>query len=166
MNSVHGGMTFLNVIAASLTPAILILAAGSLVSSTLARISRIVDRSRVLIDRIREASLRDDASAVRSDSTMLRVYQKRSSLAARALILYYSAIGLFVSSSLAIAADGLTKNAFPWLSLTLVILGTILVLLGTVALVIEAQVASSVLESEIVAVCHPAGHPARLVSRR
>jgi hypothetical protein len=76
MLPVHAAISFLNVNAASLTLAILILAAGSLVSSTLARISRIVGPSRLLIDRLC------------ADTIMLRICQRRSSLAARALILY------------------------------------------------------------------------------
>jgi hypothetical protein len=153
MLPVHAAMSFLNVIAASLTPAILVLAAGSLVSSTLARISRIVDHARLLMDRICAARLRGDAAAADVDIVMLHVYERRSSLAGRALLLYYAAIGLFVSSTLAITADSLTKNGLPLVCLTLVIAGTILVLLGTGALVIEANVASGVLESEIAATC-------------
>jgi hypothetical protein len=164
MSSVHAGTGFLNVIAASLTPAILILAAGSLVSSTLARISRIVDRARFLIDRICEARSRGDAAVVDAETVMLRIYQRRSALVARALILFYAAIGLFVASSLAIATDGLTKNALPWLSLALVILGTILILTGTLALVFEANIASNVLESEILSTCSAAGTSSRNIA--
>ena len=162
MSSAHAGTGFLNVIAASLTPAILILAAGSLVSSTLARISRIVDRARFLIARICEARGRGDAVTVDAETVMLRIYQRRSALVARALILFYAAIGLFVASSLAIATDGLTKNALPWLSLALVILGTILIFTGTLALVIEANIASNVLESEIQSTCSAAGTSSRI----
>ena len=41
----------LAIVSAMITPAILILAAGSLVSSTLVRLGRIVDQTRVLVDR-------------------------------------------------------------------------------------------------------------------
>jgi hypothetical protein len=146
MLPVHAAMSFLDVIAASLTPAILILAAGSLVSSTLARISRIVDHARLLMDRICAARIRGDAAAAEVNIVMLHVYQRRSSLAGGALILYYAAIGLFVSSTLATTADSLTKNGLPWVCLTLVVAGTVLVLMGTGALVIEANVASGVLD--------------------
>lgn len=42
----------LAIISAMITPAILILASGNLVNSTLTRLGRIVDRTRALIDRL------------------------------------------------------------------------------------------------------------------
>lgn len=118
------------------------------------------------MDRICAARLRGDAAAAEADIVMLHVYQRRSSLAGRALLFYCAAIGLFVSSTLAITADSLTNNGLPRVCLTLVVAGTILVLMGTGALVIEANVASGILESEIAATCSVQNATARTHNTR
>jgi hypothetical protein len=150
-----GGSSFLQLISASLTPAILILATGSLVASTLTRIARIVDRARVILERVASARERGDQQGVIENTAWLRMYARRASLAERALTVYYTAIGLFVASSLAITADNLTHDSVPWLSLVLVVTGAICVFIGTAALVIETNMATGILREEILRTCGP-----------
>jgi hypothetical protein len=147
------GSSFLAIISASLTPAILILAAGSLVNSTLTRIARVVDRARTLIERIGVLRAAGDEDGVRVLTGWLRTYARRSSFAERALSSYYSAIGLFVAASLAITADTILHDAVPWLSLVLVVAGALLLFIGTAALVIETNLATGMLRAEIEQMC-------------
>jgi hypothetical protein len=149
----HTGSSFLAIISASLTPAILILATGSLVTSTLTRLNRITDRARDLIEGIDAARERDDEELVQLDILWLRTYLRRSTLAERALTFYYTAIFFFVASSLAITIDDLTRDAVPWLSLLLVVGGALLLFAGTASLVIEANLATGALRAEIEASC-------------
>jgi len=150
-----GGSSFLQIISASLTPAILILATGSLVASTLTRIARIVDRARVILERVASARDRGDQQGVAENTTWLRMYARRASLAERALTMYYTAIGLFVASSLAITVDNLTHDSVPWLSLVLVVSGAICLFVGTAALIIETHMATGILREEIMRTCGP-----------
>jgi hypothetical protein len=149
----HTGSSFLAIISASLTPAILILATGSLVTSTLTRLNRITDRARDLIEGLDAARERGDEELVQLDILWLRTYLRRSTLAERALTFYYTAIFFFVASSLAITVDDLTRDAVPWLSLLLVVGGALLLFAGTASLVIEANLATGALRAEIEASC-------------
>jgi hypothetical protein len=144
---------FLAIISAMITPSILILAAGSLVASTLTRIARVVDRARTLIDRIPQYRAAGDEASIAVAKGWLRDYQRRGALAERALQLYYLAIGLFVAGSLAITIDNLTQHAIPWLSLALVVSGAACLFFGTAALVLETNIATGTLRSEIEHAC-------------
>ena len=139
----------LGVISAMITPAILILGTGSLVASTLTRLSRVVDRARMLLAQTLEARERGDELAARTFARWLRLYRRRSFLAERALTLYYAAIFLFVVASLTIAVEDVTHVRVPWVSLALVLLGACVLCVGTGFLVIETNIAAGMLRAEI-----------------
>jgi hypothetical protein len=139
----------ISIISAMITPAILLLASGNLVSSTLTRIARVFDRAREIIDRARTARAANDVVAAELLEAMLRSYLRRTSLLERALSAYYLAIGLFVTASLAIAFDNVIGHAVPWLSIALVVSGAILLLLGSLAIFLETNLAAGVLRHEI-----------------
>ncbi len=160
-----GGASSLALISAMITPAFLIVATGSLVASTLTRLARIVDRARVLVDRIGAHRDQADEAAVARETKWLRTYARRAALAERALTTYYVAIGLFVAGSLAITFDNLTRDSVPWLSLALVVAGAIFLFLGTAALVIETNIATGTLREEIFATCGPLGSAPPSTSR-
>lgn len=144
---------YLGLISAMITPSILILAAGSLVASTLTRLGRIVDRARTLIDRTAEVRATGDETSIHVMMMWLRNYQRRAALTERALQMYYCAIGLFVAGSLAITVDNLTHDSLPWLSLVLVVAGAVCLFFGTAALVVETNIATGTLRSEIEHAC-------------
>jgi hypothetical protein len=139
----------LGVISAMITPAILILATGSLVASTLTRLARVVDRARVLLADTVAARERGDERETRTYARWLRAYLRRSAFAERALTLYYVAIFLFVTASLSIALEHLTRSVIPWFSLVLVLAGAAALCAGTGALVIETNIATGMLRAEI-----------------
>jgi hypothetical protein len=138
-----------SIISAMITPAILLLASGNLVTSTLTRIARVFDRAREIIDRIHVARRADDPVQVERLEVMLRSYLRRTSLLERALSAYYLAIGLFVAASLAIAFDNIIGHDVPWLSIALVVIGAVLLLLGSLAIFLETNLAAGVLRHEI-----------------
>jgi hypothetical protein len=139
----------ISIISAMITPAILLLASGNLVTSTLTRIARVFDRAREIIDRAHAARGANDAAATELLESMLRSYLRRTALLERALSAYYLAIGLFVTASLAIAFDNIIGHALPWLSIALVIGGAILLLLGSLAIFLETNLAAGILRHEI-----------------
>jgi Na+-transporting methylmalonyl-CoA/oxaloacetate decarboxylase beta subunit len=139
----------LSVISAMITPAILILATGSLVASTLTRLARVVDRARELLADIVAARDGGDEQRAATYARWLRAYQRRASFAERALQLYYVAIFLFVTASLSIAVEHLTRAVIPWFSLSVVLTGAAALCAGTAALVIETNIATGMLRAEI-----------------
>jgi len=139
----------LGVISAMITPAILILATGSLVASTLTRLARTVDRARLLLGDIVTARAAGDELAVRTYARWLRIYRRRSFFAERALSMYYVAIFLFVTSSLTIAFEDVAHVSVPGFSLGQVLLGACSLCVGTAFLVIETNIAAGMLRAEI-----------------
>ena len=145
----HGTMSSLSIISAMITPAILILASGSLVASTLTRVGRVFDRARIVVVRLEECRKADDREGVALFEGLLGDYQRRASFVERALSLYYTAIGFFVAASLSIALDNFMRDLIPWLAITLTVLGAMLLLFGTIGLVLETNLATGLLQREI-----------------
>ncbi len=147
--SAHTAAPTLAIISAMITPAILILASGNLVASTLQRLGRIVDRSRALVDRLEAQRPTASVAASRAIEETVRLYRRRALFVSRALSAYYAAIGLFIVTSLTIALDNVMQNTAPWLAVALTVSGVLLLLLGTVALVIETNIAAHMLSREL-----------------
>jgi hypothetical protein len=145
----HTPQTSLAIISAMITPAILILASGNLVSSTLTRLGRIVDRARALGDHLAVHGSAMTVTASAEPTEILRNYRRRSIYVARALSAYYAAIGFFIVTSLTIALDNFMQSLVPWLAVALTVVGVLLLLLGTLALVIETNLASGMLGREL-----------------
>lgn len=160
----HTSLPALSIISAMITPAILILASGSLVASTLTRLARIVDRARTLLDRFEDSLDRKDAFAAENYSTLLQIYRRRTTYAERALSTFYAAIVFFIASSLAIALDNLLRDIVPWLPVALTVAGVVGLLIGTVSLVFETNMATGILHHEIDMVQRR--HEAEMVQRR
>lgn len=153
-NGVHANGV-LAIISAMITPAILILATGSLVASTLTRLGRIVDRARALLRDIAEFRKNGDVVSATHSEFWLLSYRRRSAFAERALTIYYFAIFLFVAASLAIAIDDLTRGIVPWLALSLTVTGAFCLFAGTAALVFETNIATGQIRLEIEAALRP-----------
>jgi len=138
----------LAVVSAMITPAILILAAGSLVNTTLIRLGRAVDQARHLIERGDEYHAAGNKNAMRIIEERLERQLKRAEFARMALSGYYVAIAIFLVSSLAIAVNALLGDPYPMLGPAIVILGGICLLLSTAAVVIEVNISSGTLREE------------------
>lgn len=141
--------TAVSVIAAMITPALLILASASLVASALVRMARIVDRARAL------AIGAQDGSWARLGGTpdLLRAWLDRH--AARALCaelsiaLLYAAIVVFTATCLSIVLDRGTRGALSWLPVVLAIAGTLLLLAGGAWMVVESRLSWAQIHEEI-----------------
>jgi hypothetical protein len=145
----HSQAPAISIISAMITPAILILASGSLVASTLVRLGRIVDRARSLIDRLDACKAAGDDKGVAVYRTILNDYRHRATLVERALSGYYAAIGFFVAASLTIALDNFINLIMPWLAVAITMVGATLLLAGTVALRLETNMAAGTLKREM-----------------
>jgi hypothetical protein len=133
-----------NVLGAMITPALLISASGTLVLSTSNRLSRVVDRVRVLA-KDAEHLAKDDADT-QTDKRALITSQLRS-LAHRAMILrsalaaLYTAVGFLVATSIGVGLLTSLHVSAGWIAIVLAMLGACALLWGSVQLVREGRMA-------------------------
>ncbi len=133
-------------LSAMLTPAIFLTANGSLIISTSNRMSRIVDRIRIL---------NDEGDALSRGATDLDFIAERQAQVADqldrlgwradrirlALTMLYLALAAFVGTSLTLALDVLFGNTLEVLPTSLSVVGVSLMLISSVNLVREAHAA-------------------------
>lgn len=153
MNALSSGLSSmlpsLSVVTGMITPAILILAAGSLVSSTLVRIGRIVDQTRALIRRGEEMRRIGNRAALPLIDEQLTILLRRADLARNALTGFYLAIALFLLSSLAIALTLLLHSTLTWLGPAFVILGGVCLFVAAAALLVEVNLSGGSTRREV-----------------
>src|SRR5689334_14208291 len=102
-------------VTAMIAPALFLTATGSLIISTAARMARIVDRIRAIVemcDRSRRGDeVLDFAEARRAHALdQLRRLQSRSDRAMAAVTMLYMAFGCFAATSMIIAIDSVTGH--------------------------------------------------------
>jgi hypothetical protein len=136
-------------IAAMVTPALLILGSASLVASALVRMGRVVDRTRTLAAAIHSG----EASQLGVSATRLRTWLERHAIRARhaerSIALLYAAVVVFIATSLSIALDRAGAVIPPWFPAALAIGGTFLLLAGGAFMVAESRLSSRQIAEEI-----------------
>ena len=130
-------------LSAMITPAIFLTANASLIISTSNRMSRVVDRIRVLndlLDKLDRGKTELDFIEERMSHLMdqFRRLGRRGDRIRFALIALYVAFGLFVCTSLTLAIDAWVQNRLVALPVSLAIGGVGLLLFASVNLVLEA----------------------------
>ena len=145
----------LAVLTAMITPAVLISACGTLILSTSTRLGRVVDRTRLLSDRFEEMSgsgqgleLYEERRAVIFDQ--LDKLTSRARLLQRCMTIFYTALGIFVSTSVAIgmvAAAG--RAAYGWVPVVMGLVGASFLFYGSMLLIYEARLALATLNAEM-----------------
>lgn len=143
-----------DVLTAMITPAVLISASGTLILSTSNRLSRVVDRVRVLAaeaERLTQAASADPAKiAARRTfiADQLTQLSARLLLLRSAMTVLYVAIGLLVTTSIAVGVIVLLHAPYDWVPVSCGLLGAGALLYSSLLLVREARLAvgSSLLE--------------------
>jgi hypothetical protein len=131
------------VLSAMITPAIFLTANGSLIISTSNRMSRVVDRIRVLNDQADKlcrgvTDLDFTAERLAHVQDQLNRLVSRSDRIRQALTSLYLAFGAFAGTSLTLAIDVWTGNLLVFLPTFLAVLGVGLMLFACVNMVREA----------------------------
>ncbi len=138
---------------ALITPAILILACASLISSCLMRLARVVDRVRTLTqmsEDIRLGKCTDCTTERRQEiHAEFNFYQRRGKVILLALSLLYGTVGLFVATSLAVAVDLALGNPVAFVPVVLATLGIFVFLVSTLLLMHENRLALRSMHREI-----------------
>ena len=145
----------LAVLTAMLTPAILISACGTLVLSTSTRLGRVVDRVRTLSDRFEELAHGEESLELYEERRALIFDQmnrltSRASILQRCMTIFYVALGVFVSTSVAIgiiAAVG--ERGYGWIPVVMGLSGALCLFYGSVLLIFEARMAFASLSAEL-----------------
>jgi hypothetical protein len=144
-------------LAAMVTPAVLISAAGTLVFSTTSRLARIVDRARVLGRELEELDNSPEtpfAEEKRQEiERQFAVRAERSRLVQRAVTGFYVALGLFVATTVFIGL-GSFLAVEPILASLLAMAGTLVLFFGCIELIRETRLALRAVDDEMAFVLH------------
>lgn len=134
-----------SVVASMITPALLILASGSLVATALVRLARVVDRARVLIASIESGAV-SDPTAIRCS---LERHERRALYAERSVGLFFVAVVVFVLDCLSIGIDHFVGDVLTWLPVAMTIAGMLVVIAGAAYMVAESQLGAQQIVEEI-----------------
>ena len=143
------------VLTAMITPAVLISACGTLILSTSTRLGRVVDRVRSLSDRFEELTQSAEESQLFEERrahifNQLDKLTSRARLLQRCMTVFYLALGIFVSTSVAIgvvAAGG--GHYYGWIPVVMGLIGASFLFYGSVLLILEARLALSTISAEM-----------------
>jgi hypothetical protein len=143
------------VLTAMITPAVLISACGSMILSTSSRLGRVVDRVRVLSDRLEDMS-NTPAKAESSSERQAVIFDQLDKLTSRARILqrsmvaFYLGLGMFVATSVAIGIVALAdKPRYTMVPVIFGIAGACFLFYGSMLLIFEARLALSTIHAEM-----------------
>jgi hypothetical protein len=136
----------LTVLSAMITPAVLIVASGSLILTTSQRLGRSIERVRRLSDQLRKLITKPEESGLFEDEheTVVILLQKatrRSRLLQQALTTLYITLGTFVAISITIGILTFSGGRYTWVLNLLTIVGAGLLFYASVLLILESQVA-------------------------
>ena len=142
------------VLTAMITPAVLISACGALIFSTSSRLGRVVDRVRSLSERFQELAAHPEKDEMFEERRVLIFTQldrqtSRARLIQRAMAAFYTALGIFVASSVAIAIISVAARNFTWIAVVLGVIGSLFMLYGSVLLIVESRMALGSIMSEM-----------------
>jgi hypothetical protein len=129
-------------IAAMITPALLILASASLIATALVRLARVVDRIR----KLGETSARAGTVAAELDR-----HEARANLAILAVSLLFAAVAIFVAAGASIAVDRALDGRLTWLPVALTIAGMAAIVLAAGAMLFESRESAAQIKAEIAA---------------
>ena len=146
--------TALAVLTAMITPAVLISACGALIFSTATRMGRVIDRVRYLSARFEELARNpqaDDMAVERRSLlyTQLERQTARARLIQRSMVAFYTALAVFVATSVAIAVLSAVAPNYAWVAIVLGLAGAMFMFYGSVLLIIESRMALAAILSEM-----------------
>ena len=142
------------VLTAMITPAVLISACGALIFSTSTRLGRVIDRVRVLSDRFQELAKHPEKDEMFEERRVLIFTQldrqtSRARLIQRAMTAYYTALGIFVASTVTIAIVSAAARNYTWIAVALGLVGGLFMLYGSMLLIVESRMALGAIMTEM-----------------
>jgi hypothetical protein len=147
----------LGVLTAMITPAILILAAGTLITSTSNRLGRVVDRVRALSDAFEDLETGEPKTAF-VEERRRHLFDQLDKLTSRARLLqlsmtfYYLALAAFVATSVIIGLLAFVtpdKLLSPYVPVVAALTGMGLLFVSSILLIYEARLATAAVIDEM-----------------
>ncbi len=135
-------------IAAMVTPALLILACASLVATVLVRMARVVDRARVLAAVAHGGDWEKLGADIAQLRGALERHARRAHYAEWSIAALYASVVIFILTSLSIVLDHVTGR-LGWLPAGLAILGMLPLLAGGAWMVAESRLGGTQIAEEI-----------------
>jgi hypothetical protein len=144
----------LAVLTAMISPAVLISACGALIFSTGTRLGRVIDRVRTLSAKFEELSRNPEGDQMFKERRALIFDQldrqtSRARLIQRAMVAFYSAVGMFIATSVAIAVVAAAARNYTWVAVLLGVGGALFMLYGAMLLIVESRMALGAISSEM-----------------
>jgi len=135
----------LAVLSAMVTPAVLILASSSLVLATSNRLTRAVDRARTLTERVVDLADHPDEHTMVNEERELRMHQlertaRRAKLLTRAMTRLYTALAIFIATSVTLGVVAGLSLAYAWIALVLGLTGAGLLFWASLMLIVESRI--------------------------
>jgi hypothetical protein len=144
-----GSTTAIAMIAAMITPAMLILASASLVATALVRMARVVDRARALVSAAHDQTWDKLGATPEVLARWLDRHAARARHAERSIWMLYAAVVLFVMCCLSIVIDRVAGDPDGWMPVVIAISGTLLLLVGGAWMLAESRLAGTQIQEEI-----------------
>jgi hypothetical protein len=142
----------LPILSAMITPAVLILASGSLIMTTSTRSIRCIDRVRERAEELESLGTATDEMSERRRQHLygqLLINIRRARLLQKAMSRLYVGISLFIATSVAIGVAALLPYDIGWIPLLLGFFGGTLLFAASVYLIIESRLALSTTDIEM-----------------
>ena len=145
------------VLTAMITPAVLISACGSMILSTSTRLGRVVDRVRVLSDKLEELAKKNEGRETTERQAIifaqLDKLTSRARILQRSMVSFYLCLGMFVATSVAIGVVAFIPNVsnarYTIVPVVLGLIGACFLFYGSILLIFEARLALSTIHAEM-----------------
>jgi hypothetical protein len=146
--------TTISVISAMITPAVMILATGSLILTTTNRLVRVIDRVREMLPEFEKQATQKSLDAIEEEKrTMLFEQLDRATVRARliqkALSRLYIALSVFLATSVTLGIIALTHFTAAWIALVLGLIGAGLLFSASVLLILESRISLAATYAEM-----------------
>jgi Protein of unknown function (DUF2721) len=150
----EGLSSALAVLTAMITPAVLISACGTMILSTSTRLGRVVDRVRSLSDRLEELAHREGEVELLDDRRAVIFAQldkltSRARILQRAMTIFYTALGVFVATSVATGVVAVIGTRYSWIPVAIALVGAAFLFYGSMLLIFEARLALTTIHMEM-----------------
>lgn len=144
--------SWLGVLSSMITPAVLILASGSLIMTTSQRLSRVIERVRKISQEFLQLDKTGEVEAENKRKILYRLLQKsarRCRLLTRAMTFLYVSLGLFVATSLSIGVIAITDWHSTWIPTAIGMSGAVFLFMASAILVVESRLTFRVIADEM-----------------
>lgn len=147
--------TTLATLSAMITPAVLVSGCGSLLLTTSQRLARLMERTRSIVRRLEQLQTASSTGSLLVEERAMLVSQlrrsaRRARVLQRVMTCLYVALGSFVATTVAVGVMTLWAVKWAWIPLACGLGGSVLLLVGSIFLIYESQLALRVIDDEMV----------------